>query len=502
MESLGINQITHEYKERIARLALLDPLYELERKTRTDQGGKAIDMYGFGLLTLLFFFEQMLMRNRRSGVRELSLFLQETSNSVYDLSQEEYESIARIIIHTFRPTSGKKRERSFFNWETKQSDQFQYSILKAADFNVKTNNQYYTLDEDGLELVFATKEYYSEFQLSIHQLVLRKQLEKGEFGGALRQINEMRIDVESLRQRITMIQHEIQRNIVSEETYEKFKRTIEDVYSRLKREDEEFKELEQFVKETKDRLYYKQNEKKEMKAYELILQISKELEEVHHEHGLLFQESIEMKTKALQAAQESLYYVGIDSFNFNQEITAKIVSTPLPLEATRGIVAPFLPIHHEKTWSPLTVFEEQRIDNEEETPESGSFLTLDDETVEKQTQQTQRQNFAEMMKIVMEALEDRNEIELSEVVEMMKQSGREALLSHRSFYEFWIIIHQRSPLNDETDRGKQGHVLDDVLILLNNRVLSVFEKKQIVKVTERYSLQNMLLRLEESLNEL
>ena len=72
---------------------------------------------------------------------------------------------------------------------------------------MKTNAQYYTLDDDGLELVFATKEFYSEFQLSINQLLLRKQLEKGEFKGALRQINEMRIDVESLEERILHLTH-------------------------------------------------------------------------------------------------------------------------------------------------------------------------------------------------------------------------------------------------------------------------------------------------------
>ena len=65
-----------------------------------------------------------------------------------------------------------------------KQDTIEYSILKANNFDVETNTQYYTLDEDGLELVFATKEFYSEFQLSINQLVLRKQLEKGEFKGA------------------------------------------------------------------------------------------------------------------------------------------------------------------------------------------------------------------------------------------------------------------------------------------------------------------------------
>lgn len=81
--------------------------------------------------------------------------------------------------------------------------------MRANAFDAKSNTQFYALDEDGLELVFATKEFYSEFQLSIHQLVLRKQLEKGEFQGALRQINEMRVDVETLQERMVKLEHEI-----------------------------------------------------------------------------------------------------------------------------------------------------------------------------------------------------------------------------------------------------------------------------------------------------
>ena len=48
-----------------------------------------------------------------------------------------------------------------------------------------------------------------------------KTAEKGEFRGALRQINEMRIDVETLNERMIKLRHQIQRSIVSEETFER-----------------------------------------------------------------------------------------------------------------------------------------------------------------------------------------------------------------------------------------------------------------------------------------
>ena len=39
----------------------------------------------------------------------------------------------------------------------------QYSILKASYFDAKTNTQYYELDEQGLELIFATTNISPEF---------------------------------------------------------------------------------------------------------------------------------------------------------------------------------------------------------------------------------------------------------------------------------------------------------------------------------------------------
>jgi len=492
------DEIANGYRERIARLALFDPLYELERKTQADNDGKPIDFFGLGLLSLLFFFEQMLIRNRKTGVKELSAYLRQAAKNEINLDANGFENLARTIIHTLRPPHGKRRERKFFNWETKKFDSVQYSILKADSFDVKTNTQYYTLDDDGLELVFATKEYFSEFQLSINQLILRKQLEKGEFEGALRQINEMRIDVENLQQRIIKIKHEIQRNIISEETYSRFKAIIEDVYYRLKRENEEFKELNLFVKETKERLYYQETEKQEGHTYELVLKISKELEEVHYEHGLLLQESIELKTKALKAAQESLYYMGINSFNFDQEITARLVSSPLPLEAARGLAAPFLKVHKEELWSPLTVFAEQRIDEEEGQPVEEAFLSVTDEGENLRKREIQSKNFTKLMKLVIEAVRGRNSITLKEIASYVKETKGENLLQHRSFYDFFIILHQRSPLTpQEMPAEEHSQILDEALALLKGKKLTVTEEKEILELTDRYSIQNMIIKVEE-----
>jgi hypothetical protein len=227
---ISMKNITENYRDRMERLALFDSLYALERKTGKDNNGKPIDYFGFGLLTLLFFFENMLIRNKKAGVSELAEFLSELTQGELDLNFEDHLKLSREIIQVFRPPSGKRNSREFYNWETGKQEIIQYSILKASYFDAKTNSQYYELDEQGLELIFATKEYFSEFQLSINQLILRKQLEKGEFVGALRQIDEMRMDVRNLQDKIYRIKHEIQRNIISDETYRRYESIVDDIH--------------------------------------------------------------------------------------------------------------------------------------------------------------------------------------------------------------------------------------------------------------------------------
>lgn len=503
MDELDIKEITSGYRERMRRLALFDPLFELDRKREQDQTDKMVDMKGLGLLTLLFFFEQKLMRQYKTGTKELASFLRKLTESQYRLELEDYERIARMIVQTFRPTTGRKRNYAFFDWEDKQAGMIEYSILKANNFDLKTNTQYYTLDEDGLELVFATKEFYSEFQLSINQLMLRKQLDKGEFKGALRQINEMRIDVESLEERMNKLKHEIQRSIVSEETFERYKQLLDDIYGRLTREDEEFKELRQFVKETRERLYSKDVHKKEQKTYELILTITRELEAVHYHHSRLLEQTFALKNTTLVTAQESLYYTGIQAFNFDQDLVSKIISTPLPLEAMSGILHPLLRVEENQFWSPLTVLAEQNITEERQARVEHGFIEAEDDHPDDPYRKALIKKYKALMEYFLTACKSEQGNTLSEFMVYLEQIGQSALFEQRYFYDFWLILHQRSPIiNGEVNEEEGKTLLGEALGLLGDRSLTVQEGKGIVSRAKRFSIQELVITLEGEDDEL
>lgn len=487
----GLESVTSGYRERMRRLALFDPLYDLDRKREEDAHQKRIDMKGFGLLTLLFFLEKKIIRDVKNGSKELAEYLGHMSRQEYELSPERLEKLAQTIIQTFRPATGKKRSYPFFNWETKQDEEMEYSILKDNNFDVKTNRQFYTLDEDGLELVFATKEFYSEFQLSINQLMLRKQLEKGEFQGALKQINEMRLNVESLHERMIKLRHEIQRNIVSEDTFDRYKQLIEDSHLRLEHENEEFSELREFAQETQERLAEKDFHKREQKAYDTVLKIQKRLEVVHYQHSDLLAQSIDLKNHTLKAAQESLYYTGIEAFNFDQDISAAIIAGPLPLEAMEGVLHPFLTVHEEKRWSPLTLFAEQNIQEDRDGPNDDRFSDVP--SVEEESTYHQQLNvfYGTLMEWTLAAME-RGAHDLRTIMDTLDENRHGELIHNRTFYDFWLLLHQRSPLKEKDVQNEDSsHVLDAALAHLQGRAFVVTETNDTIRVSERFSIQNM-----------
>lgn len=487
--------ITKDYKERLKRIQLFDPLEELAKKNRTDANGEAIDLKSLGLFTLLFFFEMKLMREMKTGIAELVRFLQNFTEPKYKLGEKQWEDIARLILTTFRPGTGKKRIVTFYNWETAVEDEIIFSYIKATDFDAKTNRQFYTLDDDGLELVFATKEYFQEFQLSIHQLMLRKLLEKGEFSGALRQINEMRMDVEKISDRMRQLEQEIKRNIISLETQNRFLQVIEERNYRLQLENEEFQELQQFVKDTKQMLYY-QSEREEIEAYEMLVQIEKELSIVHSEHRNLFNQGLILKKQALEAAEEALYYVGVDQFNFDQDITSTMISSPLPLQSMKGIIAPFLNLERAQTWSLLSIFAPQSWSEEEQSSTNANFAEIADREAQEEYAKRIRPLYGDMMRRMLADFEGETEWTLRTWIEQLQQVDH-PWLHKRQFYDFILLCHQRSPLSNQQRvvEGESLHLLNMTLELLKERTLEWKELPEIIKVNDRFEIQNMLILL-------
>lgn len=440
------------FVERMGRILLFAPLYKLQRRKYTRLDGTEVSGMELGLMTLLFFFEQMLDGKKTAGIRELAGFLQDqTYGSLFE-TFSDYEKLAREIINIFRPSTGRRNEEPFYDWPGRKPGSAQYSYLKADKADMNSNLQYYVLDEQGLELVFATKEYFNEYQLSINQLILRKQLEKGQFALALRQVEEMRLDVETLRSRMHRIRREIHRSIVSEETLSRYRKIVEDLNDRLKSEENQFKDLKTFIGETKTRIHNNINTDPDRRAFDSILDVERHLDVVHGSHRQLLQLGIELGTSALAAAEEALYFSGMDSFNFESEITTRYFSTPLPLTASRRIIEPFLPLAKASLWSPLDVFAPQRLERLDRENTQEEFPDLAGDTEEPElNKENIRIHYEQITADLLTFLNGRARTTLRSFLSYEKQHN-EPLCSSRQFYIFWMLLHKRIVLELGDDK--------------------------------------------------
>lgn len=481
------------YKERIGRISLFDIFSQAKNKNKKDNLGNNIDYHGMMLLTLLFFFECMLTRTYISGVNELSAYLKEMTEKHYTLNDSDYLEIAKQMIGILRPSGGKRNRKEFMNFESGKKDYVEISYLKVKGWDKEKNHQYYILDEQGLELIFASKEYYNEFQISISQLILRKQLEKGEFGGALRQIDEMRISVHGIRDKIITIKHEIQSNIVSDEVYDRYKALIEDINTRLQREHEEFQELAGFVKDTQK--YYERDmnhSNKDLRAYEAIIRVDNELNDVHNLHSKLLDESIELKTKTLKAARESMYFVGLTSFNFKSEIVGKMMNDPIPFMETKLMAKPFLRMGKAKVWTPIALFAKQRVLKKDHEIKFDEFLEY--ASVQNRKELEERKIIYKIVfsNIYKEILEGKK-VKLSE----LRRKINPELVEMKEVYEMMILMHQLSPIDVDLVKDQKEHIFSEAMGLIKKRkqIIQILEVKDDIVDADKIQISDMTLFL-------
>lgn len=497
METINITSLTSGYRDRMRRLALMDPLNELSGKRTKDSNDKDVDMRGLGMLTLLFFFERQLSRAAKTSRKDLTEFLLKITSGVYDISHTQMEKITNDVMEVFRPVDGKKRRYEFFNWETKRFDEITYTIIKDNGFDARTSTQFYTLDEDGLELLFSTKEFYSEFQISINQLLLKQQINKGLFFDALRQVREMRLNVNALIERFEKMRQEIIRSIISDQTFARYKRLIEEAHERFEREDEEFNTLKQFVKETRDKHYSENLHPKETESFALIHNIGTELDEVHYEHTRLIELTVKLRNTAIATAQESLYYTGVQSFNFEKDIVATIIGKPLSPDIMKGVTHPFLKVEQNPTWSLLTVLADQNIMEERAEKESYHFPEATEDTAQHEYRKWLGEKYGSLMEKFLAAYEERNIQTLRHWMDELKKT-EPAIIAKRYFYSFWLFMHQTSPLKQDELAGHDSEtILTYIFEQLRDRQLIVKELPDIIRYDEKYSIQNMEITLLE-----
>src|SRR5699024_4712189 len=146
--------------------------------------------------------------------------------------------------------------------------------------------------------------------------------------------------------------------------------------------------------------------------------------------------------------QESLYYTGVQSFNFEKDVVATIFGKPYAPDVMKGITHPFLKVEQNSTWSLLTVLAEQNIIEERTESENAHFLEAMDDTAQQEYRKWLGEKYGALMEQFLLAYESGQIDNLRDWMEQLKTNNPD-LIGKRYFYSFWLFMHQMSPLQQD-----------------------------------------------------
>jgi len=159
------------------RMQSLAPFIHLSRKLSGFQKYNEVDMVSIGFSVLLFILENMLIGREECSIDDIAGFLQTILKRSYDINmtQEESREMAFYIRDSISGSGGEVLEFKFKNLENNKDESIPIKLIDTSYYEIKKSARY-KLTDQGMELLFKTREIYSEFRINITQMYLKQQI--------------------------------------------------------------------------------------------------------------------------------------------------------------------------------------------------------------------------------------------------------------------------------------------------------------------------------------
>ncbi|GAE89321.1 hypothetical protein [Acetivibrio straminisolvens] len=299
-----------DFRQRMNNLA---PFIHLARKLTGFQKYGEVDMISVGFSVLLFILENMLIGREECSIDNIADFLQLLLKRSYDINmtQEESREMAFYIRDSIAGSGGEVVDFKFRNLETNKDESISIKLIDTSYYEIKKSARY-KLTDQGMELLFKTREIYTEFRINITQLYLKQQIEKGIFSGALQTVNELNLQVRQLREKLESLLLNIRQNVLGID-FEDLKQLFSRIKEQFEIERREFGNIKRILKEHREnieKINYFELEEDELRKLEQIKVLSEKLNITTAEHDRLFSEKLDivgeyLKTIEISFARES-----------------------------------------------------------------------------------------------------------------------------------------------------------------------------------------------------
>jgi len=418
------------FGSRMENMLLSFPIYQLSQAK--DPRFKGLNMVELGFSTMLFLLEMMLSSKKRATPDDVTLFLQRTVEEVYKISysQEQATELRKYLLDTKLRNSGKKFRYPYTDYETGEQKELLIDLIEYDNYSIqmyKDEKVYLKLSNQGIELLFKTKEMYQEMQISITMLYFKQQLVKGAYSEALNSVNDLLLQIQ---QQINVFESKaakLRSNVLSEFNYEKMKEELEKSRERTAEEKEQLIGLKLNVANAKENYQLQRLTKKEQERMNQIEEIERVLNQCTVNHAKLYVE----KKKLLSTLKDSLELIIENmfskTFHFEKEVIDKWYENQMNQEKLSAILVPMMPMRKTKMYNPLEAFSPQKTRKLKEV-EAETIEEIDSETIrmdyeeeEKMRKEKEKLNL-QLMKVIFKPLLTYEDYNLSDALNLLQEN--------------------------------------------------------------------------------
>ena len=505
-------EILQGFAERIENILVFSPLLELSQRTKYPYSLPAL-----GLAVMLYIMEDMIRVEKNCTYENIARFLQELIASYYgeNLSYQAALDLTHYLVRDGLMNQGRYHSYTYPDWESKGEKTYRFLLVEIDDYEIQSKVVRLRLSTAGLEMLFKTKEMYNELQVSITQLYLRQQIQKGVFDGALRSVEELALAVRNEKQKVRELEERIIRDVLQVAREKEIEAQLRRIDEQLLREQEVFKELAHLVNETLEDLRSGPITPKEERALQAVTKVRRRLHDVIHDHESLFKDKIRIHNLMITTIEQMILTSFATKVNFATEFLRPVVQRKIELDRLRQILDPIFPVQVRPSFNPNRIFLGQPLKRQTEGDTAAEELwrleeeRLREEEAREQAEQLERAYYLRRYaQIVVEPLLEKEQFQIGEVLEGLYNNDKDeyaALTARLDFYSFLVQLHQLGRIPLLSDEEVDTIVLDDIPRVFVNLVtekpelkeltaLEVVATEDVLRLASGYVMTDFLVR--------
>ena len=467
---MGLGDELNGFGDRLKNIALFQPLFDLQNNRKYSE----LDPLSLGFAILLYILDNMLIGREPCDHQAISHYLKRLVARNYDkhLTDEESLEMTYTFLDGLR-NNGRPFEFEYKDLETGEDLPCKFALIEVASYEIRGKMRF-KLTDAGLDLLFKTKEIYKELRISISQLYLRQQIEKGVFQEALHTVDDLYVQVKDVQGKLERIKQQVLRN-VSGVSISSYINLMDEVHEQFQREKTVFSSLQTLLLETQDTYRFRELSVRERESFDQLIRVSTLLDKVINEHNALFTRKMNLSALLEEAMLDSLANTFRTQINFEREFLDQVLLENTPLDHLRQVIHPLLTARKSRSFNILRVLEPQRVSVEgdeaavsQEGPDELQLELLAER--EKAIKAQRDRRVLRYLSLILTPIKDRTHWTLEEVLADLEVEEYARLISEVEFYAFLVQVHQmeRIPLKIEdeirdkiidSDSGNLGYLL-------------------------------------------